>query len=70
MRQSGKRTARDGKTDVELEHIFQVLAQPHWKVSGNGSAAEILGLRQSNLRARMRKLKIQREQSYPPYNFP
>jgi chemotaxis protein methyltransferase CheR len=35
-----------------------VLAQTDWKVSGNNSAAEILGLDRSTLRARMRKLQI------------
>jgi chemotaxis protein methyltransferase CheR len=44
--------------DVEREYILQVLEQTHWKVSGNNSAAEILGLNRSTLRARMRKLDI------------
>jgi transcriptional regulator with GAF, ATPase, and Fis domain len=44
--------------DVEREYILQVLEQTHWKVSGNGSASEILGLDRSTLRARMRKLEI------------
>ena len=42
--------------DVEKEYILQVLEQTHWKVSGNNSASEILGLDRSTLRARMRKL--------------
>jgi formate hydrogenlyase transcriptional activator len=37
-----------------------VLEQTHWKVSGNNSAAEILGLDRSTLRARMRKLDIRK----------
>ena len=44
--------------DVEREYILQVLEQTHWKVSGNNSAAEILGLDRSTLRARMRRLDI------------
>ena len=44
--------------DVEREYIIRVLEQTHWKVSGNNSAAEILGLDRSTLRARMRKLDI------------
>jgi formate hydrogenlyase transcriptional activator len=44
--------------DVEREYILRVLEQTHWKVSGNSSAAEILGLDRSTLRARMRKLDI------------
>ena len=45
---------------VEREYILQVLAQTHWKVGGKNSAAEILGLDRSTLRARMRKLNIQK----------
>ena len=41
--------------------IFQVLEQTQWKVSGKNSAAEILGLDRSTLRARMRKLNIQKQ---------
>ncbi|MCB2149126.1 MAG: sigma 54-interacting transcriptional regulator [Deltaproteobacteria bacterium] len=44
--------------DIEREYIMQVLEQTHWKVSGNNSASEILGLDRSTLRARMRKLDI------------
>jgi chemotaxis protein methyltransferase CheR len=44
--------------EVERAYILQVLAQTDWKVSGNNSAAEILGLDRSTLRARMRKLQI------------
>jgi PAS domain S-box-containing protein len=43
---------------VERDHIVRVLEQTHWKVSGKGGAAEILGLNRSTLRARMRKLGI------------
>ena len=41
--------------DVERAYIVRVLEQTHWKVSGKNSAAEILGLNRSTLRARMRK---------------
>ena len=44
--------------DVEREHIFRVLEQTQWKVCGKNSAAEILGLNRSTLRARIRKLGI------------
>lgn len=46
--------------DMEREYIIQVLEQTNWKVSGKDSASEILGLDRSTLRARMRKLKIQK----------
>jgi formate hydrogenlyase transcriptional activator len=43
---------------VERDYIVQVLEQTNWKVSGENSATEILGLNRSTLRARMRKLDI------------
>jgi len=45
---------------VERDYIVQILDQTDWKVSGKGSATEILGLNRSTLRARMRKLGIQK----------
>ncbi|MBN1833166.1 MAG: sigma 54-interacting transcriptional regulator [Deltaproteobacteria bacterium] len=45
---------------VEREHIVRILDQTQWKVSGKNSAAEILGLNRSTLRARMRKYGIQK----------
>jgi chemotaxis protein methyltransferase CheR len=45
---------------VERSYILQVLEQTGWKVSGKDSAAEILGLDRSTLRARMGKLNIQK----------
>jgi len=38
---------------VERDHIFQVLVQTRWKVSGSNSASEIMGLDRSTLSARM-----------------
>ena len=46
--------------DVERAYILRVLEQTGWKVSGKESAAEILGLDRSTLRARMQKLGIQK----------
>ncbi len=46
--------------NVERDYIKRVLAQTDWKVSGKNSAAEILGLDRSTLRARMRKLEIRK----------
>ncbi|MFO7990512.1 MAG: sigma 54-interacting transcriptional regulator [Desulfotignum sp.] len=43
---------------VERDYIVQVLEQTNWKVSGENSATQVLGLNRSTLRARMRKLKI------------
>jgi transcriptional regulator with GAF, ATPase, and Fis domain len=43
---------------VEHDYIVQVLEQTNWKVSGENSATQVLGLNRSTLRARMRKLDI------------
>ena len=55
-----KHAAKSEQTleSVERDYIKRVLEQVQWKVSGNNSAAEILGLDRSTLRARMRKLNI------------
>ncbi|WP_319523897.1 sigma 54-interacting transcriptional regulator [uncultured Desulfosarcina sp.] len=62
LQKAGKMVAEANRTlaDVEREYILQVLERAHWKVSGKNSAAEILGLDRSTLRARMRKLDIQK----------
>jgi transcriptional regulator with GAF, ATPase, and Fis domain len=53
-------TGTDTLEAVERNHILRVLEQTNWKVSGKNSAAEILGLDRSTLRARMIKLNIQK----------
>jgi chemotaxis protein methyltransferase CheR len=45
---------------VDRDYIMQVLEQTQWKVSGKNSAAEILGLDRSTLRARMGRLNIKK----------
>jgi formate hydrogenlyase transcriptional activator len=45
---------------VERAHIIETLDKCSWKVKGSGNAAERLGLNPSTLRARMKKLGIQR----------
>jgi hypothetical protein len=54
---------------VECDHIAKVLELSHWKVGGKNSAAEILGLNRSTLRARMRKLKIRKPKSLIPISI-
>jgi len=53
-------TNRKTMETVERDHIVQVLEQTRWNVSGKNGASEILGLNRSTLRARMRKLGIQK----------
>jgi transcriptional regulator with GAF, ATPase, and Fis domain len=52
--------------DVERDHIRRVLLGTSWRVEGASGAANILGLRPSTLRSRMRKLGIQRPAPHPP----
>jgi len=44
--------------DMERGYIVEVLEKTNWKVSGKNSAAEILKLDRSTLRAKMKKLDI------------
>ena len=46
--------------DVECRHITGVLQQTDWRLSGQGGAAEILGLKRTTLQSKMKKLNIQR----------
>ena len=47
--------------EIERDHILNVLENTNWRVSGDGGAAEILGLNRSTLEARMKKLGISRK---------
>jgi transcriptional regulator with GAF, ATPase, and Fis domain len=46
--------------DLQRAHILKVLERTGWKVSGEGGAAKILGLKPTTLHARMAKLHIRR----------
>ncbi|MBW1750178.1 MAG: sigma 54-interacting transcriptional regulator [Deltaproteobacteria bacterium] len=46
---------------VEKNHILEILEDTGWKISGRNGAAEVLGLKESTLRARLKKLGIQRK---------
>jgi len=46
--------------EVERSHILNTLNSSSWKISGEGGAAELLGINPSTLRSRMRKLGIRR----------
>ena len=47
-------------SELERKHIVDVLTRTRWRVSGKHGAAEILGLKESTLRSRMKKLGIKR----------
>lgn len=46
---------------VEKAHILKVLESTGWRVSGKHGAADVLGLKESTLRARMKKAGIKRQ---------
>jgi formate hydrogenlyase transcriptional activator len=48
--------------DMERMHIVSVLEKTGWRVDGQGGAAEVLGLKRTTLRAKMKKLGIERSQ--------
>lgn len=48
---------------LERQNLIAVLQQTQWKVSGHGSAAEILGVHPATLASRLRALKISRSNS-------
>jgi transcriptional regulator of acetoin/glycerol metabolism len=58
---------QDAKTRIDLNleemerrHITDVLEQTGWRLSGQGGAAEILGLKRTTLYAKMKRLGIHR----------
>ncbi len=55
-----KRLQFKSLTEMERSYILEVLEETNWKVSGKNSAAEILGLKRSTLRAKMDKLNIRK----------
>jgi PAS domain S-box-containing protein len=48
-------------TEMEHDHILQILQKTGWRIEGKNGAAGLLGLNPSTLRARMRKLGIVRQ---------
>jgi transcriptional regulator of acetoin/glycerol metabolism len=55
-------TAATGTTleEVERNHIQRMLSTTLWRIEGRRGAAELLGLKPSTLRSRLRKLGIRR----------
>jgi PAS domain S-box-containing protein len=48
--------------EVDTEYLQNVLQSTHWRVRGQGGAAEVLGLKPTTLEARMKKLGIRRRE--------
>ncbi|MBT3260416.1 MAG: Fis family transcriptional regulator, partial [Deltaproteobacteria bacterium] len=53
-------SVRKSLSDVQRQHIRQVLQDVNWKIEGQKGAAAILDLKPSTLRDRMNKLGIKR----------
>lgn len=51
-------------TENEQDHLLSALERSNWKIEGNGGAAELLGLKASTLRSRMKKLGIEKKISF------
>jgi transcriptional regulator with GAF, ATPase, and Fis domain/ligand-binding sensor domain-containing protein len=60
---SGAEDERRDLVTVERDYIISVLEQANWKVSGEGGAAELLGIPSSTLRSKMKRLDIRRKRS-------
>jgi PAS domain S-box-containing protein len=58
----GKKTGARGLSEVEREYILTTLQETGWQIEGEKGAATRIGLKPSTLRARMKKLGIQRPQ--------
>jgi formate hydrogenlyase transcriptional activator len=52
-----------GLSGVEREHILKILKQTLWRIEGHNGAAQMLGLKPSTLRSRMKKLGIRKTES-------
>ncbi len=49
--------------DMERGHIVDILEKVGWRITGNGGAAEALGLKRTTLQSKMKKLGIRRPSS-------
>jgi len=47
--------------EMQRTYILKVLKHTRWKVSGNNSASEILGMNSNTLESKMRKFGIRRK---------
>ncbi|MFC1494316.1 sigma 54-interacting transcriptional regulator [Thermodesulfobacteriota bacterium] len=63
--ENSKVTGNISLKELEREHIKQVLISTGWRVTGKNGASRILGLKDSTLRSRMKKLGITRPSSTP-----
>jgi transcriptional regulator with GAF, ATPase, and Fis domain len=52
--------SRRSLAEIERDYIERILDETQWRIEGKGGAAEILGLKPSTLRGRIRKLGLRR----------
>lgn len=52
--------ASSSMEDVARSHILRVLKECHWRIKGEGAAADRLGMNPSTLRYRMKRLGLER----------
>jgi transcriptional regulator with GAF, ATPase, and Fis domain len=57
-----KKTSLRRLDEVDTEYLRNVLQSTHWRVRGQGGAAQVLGLKPTTLEARMKKLGIRRRE--------
>ena len=62
---TGRAEPSDRFEEVERAHFVRVLERCRWRISGAGNAAEVLGLRPSTLRSRLKKLGVARPTALP-----
>ncbi len=48
-------------TDIERDHIIEVLKSTNWRLGGSGGAAELLDMKRTTLYAKMKKYEIERK---------
>ncbi len=65
-RASSETEATGNLEDVERKHMVAVLEKTGWRIAGQGGAAELLGLKRTNLQAKMKKLGIKRSHKPMP----
>jgi len=65
-RTSSETDASGNLNDMERMHLVAVLEKTGWRISGQGGAAEVLGLKRTTLQAKMKKLGIQRSSKSMP----
>jgi transcriptional regulator of acetoin/glycerol metabolism len=54
------REASGNLADIERKHMVAVLEKTGWRISGQGGAAEVLGLKRTTLQAKIKKFGIKR----------